>query len=446
MDRKLSTLLKVAVVMAIMMCLCVSIAAANAYASEGAGTVTASALNIRSGPNTSSSVVSCVPRGTVLLVNDTASGWYKVWYQGSEGYVRADYISFSASADANFGTGTVKGTGVRVRSGPGTGYSILGTVNSGASMSVTGVNGNWYRVSYNGYTGYVRSDYMTVSAGSAPAQSQTGTSQPAQNREGAIKGYGVRLRSGPGTGYSILGTYSSGTKLTVTGESGDWYAVTVGGVKGYVNKPYVTLSGTSGGTGTSSGTAAWTTTAVNMRSGPGTGYAVQRVLSRGAKVTVTGQSGSWKKVSYNGAEGYVRQDYLTSTEPSQSTPAASGNGQRIVTEAKKYLGVRYVYGGTSPSGFDCSGFVYYVYRMCGYSIARTATAQNSMGSYVSRSDLAPGDILIFYNSAVTAIGHAGIYIGNGQFIHASSGNGRVLISSLSESYYNTRYYSARRVA
>ena len=107
--------------------------------------------------------------------------------------------------------------------------------------------------------------------------------------------------------------------------------------------------------------------------------------------------------------------------------------------------MRYVYGGTSPAGFDCSGFVYYVYKQCGYSITRTATAQNSDGRYVARSNLQPGDIIIFYNGYKSAIGHAGIYIGNNQFIHASSGGGRVMISSLSETYYNTRFYSARRV-
>ena len=92
-----------------------------------------------------------------------------------------------------------------------------------------------------------------------------------------------------------------------------------------------------------------------------------------------------------------------------------------------------------------AGLVYYVFRQCGYTITRTATAQNSDGYYVSRSDLRPGDIIIFYNSAMSAIGHAGIYIGDGQFIHASSSGGRVMISSLT-SYYDTHYYSARRVA
>ena len=145
-------------------------------------------------------------------------------------------------------------------------------------------------------------------------------------------------------------------------------------------------------------------------------------------------------MTYNGAEGFVYKTYL-STGGSSST----SEGERIISTAKTYLGVPYVYGGTSPSGFDCSGFVYYVFRQCGYSITRTATSQNGDGSYVSRDSLRAGDILIFYNSAMTGVGHSGIYIGDGQFIHASSGSGKVVISSLSSSYYNSHYYSARRV-
>jgi cell wall-associated NlpC family hydrolase len=181
-----------------------------------------------------------------------------------------------------------------------------------------------------------------------------------------------------------------------------------------------------------------------MRTGPDSSYTSQRVLQTGESVTITGSSGKWYRVSYNDSTGYVFGTYL-STGSSSGSSGSTSEGERLVAEAKNYLGVSYVYGGTSPSGFDCSGFVYYVYRQCGYSITRTATSQNSDGTYVARENLQPGDIVIFYNSAKTAIGHCGMYIGNGQFIHASSGSGKVVISNLSDTYYNTHYYSARRI-
>ena len=258
----------------------------------------------------------------------------------------------------------------------------------------------------------------------------------------------MRVRSGPGTTYGILGGLNTGAALTVTGDAGDWYQVSYGGGTGYVYKTYLQLGGSSssssdGYTVTAmSDTAATAISAVHMRSGPGTSYASQRVLSPGTGVTITGETENWYRVTYSGSEGYVYKTYL-STSSGGSTQ--SGEGARLIAEAKKYLGVPYVYGGTSPSGFDCSGFVYYVYRQCGYSITRTATAQNGNGRYVSRDSLQPGDIIIFYNSAMSGIGHSGLYVGDGQFIHASSGSGKVVISSLSSTYYNTHYYSARRV-
>ena len=111
------------------------------------------------------------------------------------------------------------------------------------------------------------------------------------------------------------------------------------------------------------------------------------------------------------------------------------------------MGYPYVYGGTTPSGgFDCSGFVYYVFNSCGYSISRSCTVQEQSGTAVSRSELQPGDILFFNNTSNGAIGHTGIYIGNGTFIHAANPRRGVVTDTINSGYYNTYYYSARRVA
>lgn len=435
-------------VLTAMVLLTLALGATAAYAdTQGAATVTASALNMRSEASTSGSIVTCLPRGTAVVVTGSSGDWYQVAYRGSAGYMSGDYLTISDSADGSFGDGTITGNDVRVRSGPGTSYSVLGYVNSGKTFSITGVDGNWCRISYDGENAYVSSTYVRFASGGSSSSSSGGSNGPAAGGTGTINATDVRFRSGPGTSHSILGTYSTGTTMTVTGEQGDWYKVNYNGQDGYVYKTYLTL-GTSSSTGETvtdvPDITASVISPVHMRSGPATSYTSQRVLGTGTNVTITGSTDKWYRVTYNGAEGYIFKTYLT-TETSGSAPAASSEGQRLVEETKKYLGVSYVYGGTSPSGFDCSGFVYYVYRQCGYTITRTATAQNSVGSYVSRDNLQPGDIIIFYNSAKSAIGHSGIYIGNGQFIHASSGSGKVVITNLSASYYNTHYYSARRV-
>ena len=121
-------------------------------------------------------------------------------------------------------------------------------------------------------------------------------------------------------------------------------------------------------------------------------------------------------------------------------------GAKVVSMAMPFLGTRYRSGGASPSGFDCSGFTMYLYAQLGYSLPHSATAQyKNCGYAVAKSDLQPGD-LVFFSDSSHAIGHVGIYIGNGQIIHARYSVGKITIDSLSASYYASRYVGAKRIA
>jgi cell wall-associated NlpC family hydrolase len=126
------------------------------------------------------------------------------------------------------------------------------------------------------------------------------------------------------------------------------------------------------------------------------------------------------------------------SEPTAPAPAARYGG--VVGIAMQYLGTPYRWGGAAPGGFDCSGFVMYVYAQVGVSLPHNAAAQYGYGSPVSRSDLQPGD-LVFFNG----LGHNGIYIGGGQFIHSPHTGDVVKISSLSQSWYASTWVGARRL-
>jgi cell wall-associated NlpC family hydrolase len=128
-----------------------------------------------------------------------------------------------------------------------------------------------------------------------------------------------------------------------------------------------------------------------------------------------------------------------------SDSTGTATGQEIVDYAETFLGVPYVYGGPSPSGFDCSGLVYYCYTHYGYTVNRTAAGLAYSGTEASASDLQPGDVILFTSSGGSYIGHTGIYIGDGNFIHAPHTGDVVKISSLSETYYTNHYWGARRV-
>lgn len=131
-------------------------------------------------------------------------------------------------------------------------------------------------------------------------------------------------------------------------------------------------------------------------------------------------------------------------ERETSRRSINRSGEMIAARAKNYLGVPYVWGGTTGNGFDCSGFVWAMFNQVGIELPRMADEQFGVGYAVRTYDLQPGDI-VFFSTYEPGPSHAGIYIGGGQFIHASSGAGEVTITPLSKPYYAERYLGARRV-
>lgn len=204
---------------------------------------------------------------------------------------------------------------------------------------------------------------------------------------------------------------------------------------------------------------------IYVRKGPSTSEEIVDSLILNAGVIVTAEVDDWYKVKVDNKEGYIAKRLLsntkqettsrsaeereTETEPQEvaSTPVVTSKGEEIVNVAKQYLGCKYVYGGSGPSTFDCSGFTMYVYKQFGINLSHSATAQSKNGSYVAKENLQSGDLVFFKDyETMDGIGHCGIYIGEGNFIHASSGTGYcVKVSTLLSGSYKTRYETARRL-
>ena len=162
-----------------------------------------------------------------------------------------------------------------------------------------------------------------------------------------------------------------------------------------------------------------------------------------AEQAAANQIANSNKPTSSGSSSSGSSKPSTGSSWTNDTTVSGGTGQDIVNYAEKFLGVPYVYGGTSPSGFDCSGLVYYCYRHFGYSVNRTAAGLSYNGTSVSA--LRPGDVLLFTSVDGSYIGHCGIYIGGNQFIHAPHTGDVVKISNLSDSYYTSHYVGARRI-
>lgn len=258
---------------------------------------------------------------------------------------------------------------------------------------------------------------------------------------GCTTGSSLRMRAEASTSSEIVTTLDKSVAVAILDDTTEgWYQLAYNGKTGYVSADYLLVDQDNVfetyGRVNADG--------VNVRSDASTEAEVLASVDTGTIVTVNGLVDGWYDVTCQyGTEGYIRSDFLDLTK---DTVSSTASGSSIVDTAMKHLGTRYVYGGASPSGFDCSGFTMYVYSQHGYSLPHTATGQwqSGIGSRVySIGELQSGD-LVFFNdpsrNAGKACSHAGIYIGGGQFIHSSSSRSNgVIISDLTSGYYNTYF-------
>lgn len=252
----------------------------------------------------------------------------------------------------------------------------------------------------------------------------------------------VNLRSSSSASSAKVGYIKGGTIAKYLGTSNGWYKISVDGKIGYASSSYW------------AGSTVNATSNVNMRSKASGTSTKLAYIQRGTEAKVLGRNGNWLYIEYNGKKGYASKSYWnlsstlfyslpsvgTSSTVSSTTPtviqtagaeSTSSVGSRVVAEAMKLLGARYIYGGSSWSdgGFDCSGLTQYVYGRAGISIPRTVTTQYyGISRKISASNRQPGDIIIMTDGY--EMSHAGIYIGNNKMIHAPQPGRNVEIKSL----------------
>ena len=263
---------------------------------------------------------------------------------------------------------------------------------------------------------------------------------------GTVTADALRLRGTPAAEGEILATASGGTSVVVLEDTGNgWYKVNFNTVEGYMSSEYLTVS-TTADAALGYGLVDTDGSSLNMRAAAGTSYDTVASIPGGTVLELEGVDNGWDKITYSGKTGYVSSDYITiTTEPDATETASSDLGAQIVAYAEEYLGTPYVLGGNGPNQFDCSGFTKYVYSHFGYTLNRTATDQLQNGVSVSKDELQPGDLVFFKYRTSKPVSHVGIYIGNGEFIHASTNRYVVQIDQMESGHYANVYVYARRI-
>lgn len=183
---------------------------------------------------------------------------------------------------------------------------------------------------------------------------------------------------------------------------------------------------------------------LNIRSGRSTDTNIVGKLSLGSKVEILSEKEGWYEINFESKTAYIFGEYIRLIDSTLAD--AQNSGLSVVEYAKTFIGTPYAYGGNTPSGFDCSGFVQYIMANFGIVLPRSSTDQYSIGVRVDKSELLPGDLVYFkYSASSYRLSHVGIYVGDGNFIHSPVPGQSVKISSLSSGYFSYYYYGATRV-
>ena len=268
----------------------------------------------------------------------------------------------------------------------------------------------------------------------------------------------LNIRSDSSTSSNVLGQIPGGQTVGVHWSIPGWSLITYNGVTGYVSVEYLKATKTAPSGSAGQAVVKLESATLNLRAAASTDSAILGQIPNGQQLTIAELSNGWAKVTYNGTTGYVSSKFLVIGTQSQSTTqtgsapetlpsrgtSVSTKGQAIVELAKQHLGKPYVYGATGPNNFDCSGFVYYVYKQMGVTLNRVAHDQMNNGTYVSKDQLQPGDIVGF-SRGNGYVHHVGIYVGNGMMIHSPQTGDVVKYESIIDGGYGDRYYSARRI-
>lgn len=403
-------------------------------------------------------------------------------------------------------TGIVTTDTLRLREEPSTESSILTLLSIDDKVEIIGEEDNgWYKVQSGDYIGYVAAQYINVltetngsnintntstnkdtenGVAETPEPTSESTSEPTDTpeetesvennkNEVAVLAEGEKIYITPIINSLAIDTLEEEKEIKIVSSVNGWTYIKIGTTTGWVRtqniqKKEVDDTSKNQNKNTSSQKVGYITTdSVNFRKTPSTSGEIIAKLPRNAKVTIINEGESWSEIKYDENTGYVFNEYISKNSLDVSTRSASARtgkttsnnqeeqaytntesggvtGEEIISYAKQYLGYKYVSGGSSISGFDCSGFTTYVYKHFGILLSRTSSGQSSNGVGVSYENMKIGDIICFANSrGSNSIGHVGIYIGSGKFIHSANSRQGVIISNVSgDGYY---FVTARRV-
>lgn len=317
-------------------------------------------INIRAKADPYSTVVSKLHKNGKVKIYGEENGFYKVSYMEQKkgyGYINKDYVKINSEAETpeepdtkpdvpsvEIKTGKVINvtSSLNVRSGAGTGYSSIGSLKANQTVKITGESGNWFKIDFNGKAGYVSKDFIEITNETMKPDVPDTEKPIVTEKPGQVTGItsSLNVRAGAGTTFSIIGSLRPSQVVKITGESGSWYKINFNEKVGYVSKDYVKVvnsdieepepSKPDVPSASKQGKVTGISTSLNVRFGAGTNNTIIGSLKPNQTVTITGESGSWYKIDFNGKVGYVSKQYITITAEGNNTDGGNNSAPSTI--------------------------------------------------------------------------------------------------------------------
>ena len=392
-------------------------------------------------------------------------------------------------------TGKINVETARLRREANANSEIVELISLNEEVEILQQAGEWYQIKYKDVTGYLRNDLVTVNENAGENVTNTNATSTENQESNQVENevptdmYGkkkivedTKLKIVPAINATDIVEVKTDEEVTVTEVINGWACVETSTTKGWIRQDKLKeveevqqeepqQEPAQPQEEVKIKTQYVNSATVNLRKEANTSAEIVTTLELNTPVDIYAEENGWSRVKINDKEGYISTALLSDTrqetnrsmaprrdeEESVTTSnenttqetntsnnvVSSGKGATVVETAKQYLGYKYVYGGSSPStGFDCSGFTSYVFKLHGVSLSRTAAGQYSNGTGVEKANLQPGDLVMFGKSGIN---HVGIYLGGGMMIHAANPSRGVTTDTINSGYYFNNYVGARRV-
>lgn len=460
--------------------------------------VSVETARLRKEASEDSTILELISLGEEVEILGQSGNWYLVEYKGITGYLRNDLIQVDGETQSNGSETATSGETVD------TSATAQNNTQTGNEVGTTSEN-NPQAENANNLTGTENTESTepqnTTGEQANGDTTTTGTTDTTENEEDLTGKYqftqDVEIKITPLINSLTVSSVKSGDTIEIQDKVNDWVLVSNENIQGWARFNILskveetdqnqvltteniaqTIPETQEQPETQepqTKTMYVNSQTVNVRSAASQEASVVTQLSINTQVTVISEQNGWAEVTFNGGNGYIASNLLSETisqtsrgsstprtgitdttdkqtdnsstnnnqesNDSSSNVSTSSKGADVLAYAMQFVGYPYVYGGSSTSGFDCSGFTQYVYKHFGVTLNRTAAAQSSNGTAVSRSNLQPGDLVMFGSP----INHVGIYAGGGRIVHAANPSRGVTTDTINSGYYNTNYVCARRI-